>query len=176
MNEAEISALARMLDRLDYYKVLKVERDTPAPRIKAAYLKMRCVFHPDAFNSAPAEQREAVGRISKRLNEAYQVLRDPARRQVYDKGLERGELRFTASAEEESRQETSAQPGTTASGKRFWTEAEAAERAGDLAGAVKRIKMALTFESANTRFQEKLADLQARVPKKKKSSNPFVIK
>ena len=46
----------------------------------------------------------------------------------------------------------------------------------DEAGAVKRIKMALTFESANTRFQEKLADLQARVPKKKKSSNPFVIK
>ena len=176
MNEAEISALAGMLDRLDYYKILKVERDTPAPRIKAAYLKMRCVFHPDAFSSSRSELREAVGGISKRLNEAYQVLRDPVRRQAYDKGLEQGELRFTAAAEEESRQETSAQPGTTPSGKRFWAESEAAERAGDLAGAVKKLKMALTFESDNERFKEKRADLKARAPKKKKSANPFVIK
>lgn len=176
MNEAEISALARMLDRLDYYKLLKVESDTPSPRIKVAYLQMRCGFHPDAFNGKPGELRDAVSRISKRLNEAYQVLRDPVRRQAYDKGLELGELRFTASAEEESRQETSAQPGKTESGKRFWTEADAAERAGDLAGAVKKLKMALTFESDNERFKEKLADLEKRAPKKKKSSNPFAIK
>ena len=105
-----------------------------------------------------------------------QVLRDPAKRATYDMGLESGELRFTAAAEEATQKEAeAAQFGATPSGKRFWSDAMTAERAGDLEGAIKAIKMALTFEGNNERFKKKLAELQAKAPKKKKA-NPFAIK
>ena len=175
MNEAEICALARMLERMDYYKLFRVECDDPAPRIRASYLKMRRSFHPDAYLNSSAELRAAVGEISRRVNEAFQVLRDPAKRATYDKGLESGELRFTAQAEEATQKQAAAQFGTTASGKRFWSDAMTAERAGDLEGAIKAIKMALTFEGENERFKKRLAELEARAPKKKRA-NPFAIK
>ncbi len=175
MNETEICALARMLDRMDYYKLFRVEQGDPAPRIRAAYLGMRKSFHPDAYLGGSEEVRAAVGQISRRVNEAFNVLRDAAKRATYDKGLETGELRFTAQAEETTQKEAAAQFGATASGKRFWNDATTAERAGDFENAIKAIKMALTFEGKNERFQKKLADLQARAPKKKKA-NPFAIK
>jgi DnaJ-class molecular chaperone len=177
MNDAEICALARMLDRMDYYKLFRIERDDPAPKIRAAYLTMRRSFHPDAHLGSSGEVRAAVGEISRRVNEAFQVLRDPAKRATYDKGIESGELRFTARAEEATQKETAAQYGATDSGKRFWKDAMTAEGAGDLEGAIKAVKMALTFEGENERFKKKLAELEARAPKKtKKKANPFAIK
>jgi DnaJ-class molecular chaperone len=176
MTEAEIRALSRMLDRLDYYKLLRIERTAATPAIHTAYRSMRRGFHPDAYMSHEQDLRVAVGEISKRVNEGYQVLRDSARRAAYDQGLDEGRLRFTAETEEVARSEAAAPGGTTSNGKRCFSEMKTAERSGDLVGAINSIKMALRFEPENEHFKAKLEELQARAPKKKKSANPYTIK
>ncbi len=62
----------------DYYEVLGVERTADDAAIKRAFRKLAQQWHPDV-NTAPAAQERF-----KEINEAYQVLADPQRRQQYD--------------------------------------------------------------------------------------------
>ena len=62
----------------DYYEILEVERGATDADIKKAYRRLAQRWHPDV-NQEP----EAAVRF-KEINEAYQVLSDPERRQRYD--------------------------------------------------------------------------------------------
>src|ERR1700741_657904 len=62
----------------DYYETLGVERTASDADIKKAYRRLAQRWHPD-INQDPA----AASRF-KEINEAYQVLSDPERRQRYD--------------------------------------------------------------------------------------------
>ena len=46
MTEEEIKALARILDRVDYYRLIKAEREASDSEIRAAYHQARRRFHP----------------------------------------------------------------------------------------------------------------------------------
>jgi molecular chaperone DnaJ len=61
-----------------YYEILGVERNADDASIKRAFRKLAQQWHPDV-----SAEPEAVERF-KEINEAYQVLSDPQRRQVYD--------------------------------------------------------------------------------------------
>ncbi len=60
----------------DYYKLLGVERSASQKEIKAAYRKMAKKHHPDANGGDDSKFKD--------LNEAYEVLKDPDKRQRYD--------------------------------------------------------------------------------------------
>ena len=62
----------------DYYEVLGVERGADDAAIKRAFRKLAQQWHPDVNTDAAAQER------FKEINEAYQVLSDPQRRQQYD--------------------------------------------------------------------------------------------
>src|ERR1700719_1203141 len=63
----------------DYYKTLGVERGASQAEIKSAYRKLARKHHPDVNpNNKESETR------FKQINEAYQVLSDPAKRKKYD--------------------------------------------------------------------------------------------
>ncbi|CAN5215255.1 DnaJ C-terminal domain-containing protein [soil metagenome] len=62
----------------DYYKILGVSRDATEAQIKQAYRKLARKYHPDVSKEANAEER------FKQMAEAYEVLKDPEKRQAYD--------------------------------------------------------------------------------------------
>jgi molecular chaperone DnaJ len=63
----------------DYYDVLGVKKDASADEIKKAYRKKALLFHPDK-NPGDKEAEEKF----KEAAEAYEVLRDPNKKQRYD--------------------------------------------------------------------------------------------
>ena len=62
----------------DLYEVLGVERGATDAEIKRAYRKLAQQWHPDVNQEPEAQAR------FKEVNEAYQILSDPERRQRYD--------------------------------------------------------------------------------------------
>lgn len=67
-----------MATQRDYYDILGVPRGAADEEIKRSFRKLAQQWHPDVNTS-----READARF-KEINEAYQVLSDPQRRQAYD--------------------------------------------------------------------------------------------
>ena len=68
-----------MAEKRDYYEVLGVSKTATDAEIKAAYKKMAIKYHPDR-NPGNKEAEEKF----KEAAEAYDVLRDPEKRQRYD--------------------------------------------------------------------------------------------
>jgi molecular chaperone DnaJ len=69
-----------MASKRDYYEVLGVAKDADDDAIKKAYRKLAMQYHPDR-NAGDAEAEAKF----KESAEAYEVLRDPQKRQIYDR-------------------------------------------------------------------------------------------
>jgi hypothetical protein len=73
-----------------HYDVLGVAPDAAPEELRRAYLELARRLHPDRISSttSPADADRSVRRMQ-RVNEAWGVLRDPARRSDYDRALAR---------------------------------------------------------------------------------------
>lgn len=74
----------------DHYRILQVTRDAEPEVIERAYKALSLKYHPDR---RPAEESLKATREMQRINEAYAVLKDPARRRKYDATLPREDAR-----------------------------------------------------------------------------------
>ncbi|MBN3285045.1 DNJB4 protein, partial [Polyodon spathula] len=68
----------------DYYKILGIQKGAADEDIKKAYRKQALKWHPDKNKSANAEEK------FKEIAEAYEVLSDPKKREIYDQFGEEG--------------------------------------------------------------------------------------
>ncbi|RLC27349.1 MAG: molecular chaperone DnaJ, partial [Deltaproteobacteria bacterium] len=64
----------------DYYEILGVSRDAGAEEIKKAYRKLALRYHPDRNPGDKAAEENF-----KEAAEAYEVLRDEQKREIYDR-------------------------------------------------------------------------------------------
>lgn len=78
----------------DYYEILGVPKDADVAAIKKAYRSLALKYHPDRVPEA--EKKEAEEKF-KEISEAYGVLSDPQKRQMYDQYGHSGiDQRYTA--------------------------------------------------------------------------------
>ena len=64
------------MSKRDYYEVLGINKDASADEIKKAFRRAAIQYHPDKESGDEAKFKE--------VNEAYEVLKDPSKRQRYD--------------------------------------------------------------------------------------------
>ncbi len=62
----------------DYYEILGAKRSAGQDEIQRAYRKLARKYHPDVNKASNAEDK------FKEINEAYEVLKDPEKRKLYD--------------------------------------------------------------------------------------------
>jgi DnaJ-class molecular chaperone len=164
ISAAEVRAMAGLVDELDYYQLLEIPRDAPASAVKRAYHGASRRLHPDANRSLPGAERSLLESVARRVCEAYQVLRDGRRRKSYDAQLATGAGARIQLAEAEAQAEREAldhHMGRTPNGRRFFNLARGEIDRGELSGAQRHLRMALTFEPDNAYFKKKLAELIA---------------
>ncbi len=68
-----------MADKRDYYEVLGVSKDADAEALKKAYRRLAKKYHPDVNPGKESEDK------FKEVNEAYEVLSDPEKKEKYDR-------------------------------------------------------------------------------------------
>jgi curved DNA-binding protein CbpA len=155
----EIKALAKILDEIDYYTLIHVTRGASPTQVRQAYHATSRAFHPDANRHLEGELQGAVAKIAKRVAEAYSVLRDPRRRQAYDRRLDAGEgvrIQLAEAQAEAGRQATEELQGRTREGRQYWNLALADLKRRDFLAAERNLRTALTFEPGNPHFKAQL--------------------
>ena len=100
-----------------HYEVLGVDPSADADTIRAAYRRRARAVHPDAGHArlgddSPGRGVPDAAAEMATLNEAYRVLRDPARRVMYDRSLTDARFRSSAAG---SSSTTTASSGASAS-------------------------------------------------------------
>jgi len=69
----------------DYYGILGLSHGASSEEVKKAYRTLSKKLHPDKHSSTGSEQaRKEAERRFKEINEAYEVLGDPKKKQLYD--------------------------------------------------------------------------------------------
>lgn len=140
----------------DYYQILGISKNATAEEIKKAYRKKALQFHPDKNpNNKNAEAQ------FKQVSEAYEVLSDQNKRQIYDQygeegfkhaaGMGGGQQGFSAASMEEALRTFMGAFGSGRgnSGGIFDAFFESGfSESGTRAGASKKVSLTITFEEA----------------------------
>ncbi len=86
---ARVRARMTPVDDGDYFAVLGLQRDATGYEVRRAFLALRREFEPSRMlTPATADLREDVEHIAVVLEEAYEILRDAARRERYRRAIE----------------------------------------------------------------------------------------
>ena len=167
----QVLSMAKVMDELDYYQILKLDRMAFDDDIKRAYFEESRLYHPDKYFNEPPEFQATVTQVFKRVCEAYKVLADKERRSVYTKqvsGPDRAKfLRFDLRVleQEKARKEDE---GQTPMGKKYYQLAKAAIQNKDFKGAKINLQLAVKMEPRNQTFKERLKEVEDTLAMRKK--------
>ena len=80
---------------IDYYEVLELpDHFASAAELKEAYKKLSLQLHPDKLRLATEDERVAAEEKYHAVHVAYDILTEPATRQLYDKARDKLEAQY----------------------------------------------------------------------------------
>ncbi len=85
--EIDLSFEDLYIDGQTLYEILKIEITASSIEVHKAYRKRAVLFHPDKNREMGPRYAETIGREMRKINTAKDILRDPAKRSVYDRML-----------------------------------------------------------------------------------------
>ena len=148
-------ALSRQLASLDHYQLLDVPRAAPRQLIISSADDLKKQYDPASY---PPIVRDAVLAIHRRIDEALTLLKDPAKRSVYDKMLSQHGARDT----ENTLQQRITQRSIA---EQNFTRARQLASENDFYGAIVLLKQAVEFAPDNAPAWYLLGSCQERNPK-----------
>ncbi len=188
----EVEAISSVLDEVDYYQILKLKGGAPIPDVEKAFAGQSQMFHPDNyFGVRDPKFIKALTTVFKKVNEAYQVLKDPELKKMYDKKMgfrgagakdagKGGRRRRGIDKKALEAEKQVLEAGGVVSDKnaiKYWDLAEIATMNKDWNGVVMNLQFALNYEPENPVLKEKLAEAKSSLAEKKeKEKNPYKIK
>jgi DnaJ-class molecular chaperone len=152
-------------DAQDYYALLGIIRTATGDQIRSAFHRFAREHHPDNFIDSP-EEAERHTLLYQQASEAYRVLLDPMKRQLYDEGLKKGETRYREDRLRETRRSMRPPGGVmlrSSKARAFFTRAHRAIKAEDWPQAKLNLKMAIQHEPDNEELQAKLEEVLQRM-------------
>jgi len=148
-------------DVKDYYELLGIIRTANSDQIRSAFHRFARDHHPDNFIDSP-EEAERHTMLYQQASEAYRVLLDPTKRNLYDEGLAEGRVHYRDDRLRETRR-TMKPPGgvmlRSSKARAFFTRAHRAIKAEDWPQAKLNLKMAIQHEPENEELQTKLDEV-----------------
>lgn len=167
--DAYVLKIFEVLDRLDYYRLLGVQKDARIPEIKKAFFGIAAKFHPDRNRDADENVGAAIYAIFKRLNEGYRVLCDHQRRVQYDQDIAAGKTRLEQDGRRKAIPKTAEDTMKSREARQFYRQAVEALKGGNLMQAELHAKVAGSREGENTAISDLLESIrEAKEAKKKK--------
>lgn len=174
--DGEIRSRLARIETQTYYQLLDVPPEVDPAALTSKYHGLTRRFHPDLFGQSPTPTARETGRLYRRINEAYAVLKDARRRKLYDRGLagppHTWTLRLTKEAEQRAQRQRRIRRGDTRLGQTYWTMArEILERAREnevsirpaLRESARLLRLALAFEPENEHFRNALDHVTYRL-------------
>lgn len=165
----QLKNLALTIDGLDYFQILNVAQTSTGQQIRDSYYGLARALHPDKFfHITDAELKGAIGKIYKRVTEAYMFLKDDAKRIKYLKditGPERAKkLRFTEESEAEQKEaaKLATKVAKTPKGEQMYNAAMVDLQNGRLDQAFKNLQSATLFEPANAELKRVLQEVDKK--------------
>jgi len=168
----EVVSLAKIIDEMDYYQILRVSPRAFTQEIKKAYFDQSRLFHPDKYYSEDPALVAMISKVFKRVCEAYKVLSDQDKRASYTKAINgpnrKNFLRYNPKMIEQSKKGHPEDEGQTAMGKKYYQLAKTSLRNKDYNSAKINLQLAAKMEPNNQTFKEKLAEVEEIMKKRKK--------
>ena len=162
----EISDFSENMDTYDYYTFFGLPKNASLAEIKTKYISMARKYHPDKFRNVPAEIREKAYDITKRANEAYSVLMNPARKVIYDKMLkENPETKRFDFRIKVAYNETPEDTIQNNQARRFAILAVKAIEMQDYKSALTQLKMAASMEKNNSYIDRLIKEVTEKLSK-----------
>jgi DnaJ-class molecular chaperone len=170
MSTEQLSAFVRQifprLDQVSYYDLLGVPAGSDQAVVRAAFYRLAADLHPDRYHTlANRGLKEQLEMIYARVCEGYRVLTTPDKRAAYERALNQGKKRLTATDRDSRALHNPEDSLKHPDAKKFFRMGMICLGRKDWKGAIMNFNFARTFEPGAALIAQKLSEAQAGLGK-----------